>query len=226
MFLCSTRSSGVTIFFFVQDLYDVLAQRNEEDEAFCAVCGDGFSVEPNVIIFCDRCDIAVHQRCYDIHDVPQDEWLCWPCKEFEDTQRAAGQCQDDIRPLHMLPEQRRKLPGGSREVHCCLCPIRFGAFRKTVDGSAWVHQTCALWHPETFLVSGTGPNIIDGVWSIPDIRFKTECDLCGKTEGAVVACGHSSCPYSFHVMCARNCGLYLSTWDEIFTSIICFELKV
>ncbi|KFM28239.1 Protein lin-49 [Auxenochlorella protothecoides] len=49
------------------EMYDVLAQRSGEEEAYCAVCGDGHSESPNEIVFCERCDVAVHQRCYDTY---------------------------------------------------------------------------------------------------------------------------------------------------------------
>jgi len=193
------------------DMYDVLAQRGEEDEAFCAVCGDGYSHPPNVIIFCDRCDVAVHQMCYDVHEVPETEWLCWPCREYEDRQRAAGVPQAEIRNVHALPDERTRLPGGARDVKCALCPIRCGAFRKTINGEQWVHQTCASWHPECYVVASTGPNCIDGLNRIPTKRWTTACDICGKVDGAVINCKHpGTCQYNFHVMCARNCGLYLS----------------
>lgn len=192
------------------ELYDVLARRKEEDEAFCAVCGDGFSAEPNVILFCDRCDVAVHQKCYDIPDVPPHEWLCWPCKEYEDSLRASGKTQEEIRQPHALPEQRSRLPGGSKDVKCFLCPIKYGAFRRSSDGSTWVHQTCAMWHPETYLSHGMGPNVVEGLWDIPEERLSTPCVLCGLKDGAVVHCPEPGCLATFHVLCARNCGLYLT----------------
>lgn len=49
--------------------------------ALCAVCGDGTSVASNQIVFCDRCNVAVHQQCYGLSEIPAGEWLCWPCKE-------------------------------------------------------------------------------------------------------------------------------------------------
>ena len=52
------------------ELKDVLAGRTEDEEALCAVCSGGLSVAPNLIVFCERCDIAVHQKCYGIHDIP------------------------------------------------------------------------------------------------------------------------------------------------------------
>jgi hypothetical protein len=198
------------------DMYDVLAQRNEDDEAFCAVCGDGYSHPPNVIIFCDRCDVAVHQMCYDVHEVPESEWLCWPCKEYEEMQRAAGIPQSEIRNVHTLPDERTRLPGGSRDVKCALCPIRCGAFRKTANGEQWVHQTCASWHPECYLVASREANCVDGLNKIPSKRWTTACDICGKVDGAVINCKHpGTCQYNFHVMCARNCGLYLSKFFNL-----------
>ena len=49
---------------------DILAVRTEDEEALCAVCSGGLSAAPNLIVFCERCDIAVHQRCYGVDDIP------------------------------------------------------------------------------------------------------------------------------------------------------------
>ena len=58
------------------DVRDKLAERALEEEALCAVCGDGFSAEPNLIVFCERCDVAVHQQCYGIPELPQGTQPC------------------------------------------------------------------------------------------------------------------------------------------------------
>lgn len=48
-----------------------LLYRAPDDEAFCAVCAGGLSAEPNAIVFCERCDVAVHQACYSIYPLPE-----------------------------------------------------------------------------------------------------------------------------------------------------------
>ena len=45
----------------------------EPEDAVCAICGQGHSDVPNVIVFCERCDLPVHQECYGVSDIPPGE---------------------------------------------------------------------------------------------------------------------------------------------------------
>ena len=45
-----------------------------EDAVVCACCLDGESTDDNEIVFCDNCDVAVHQLCYGISSVPETSW--------------------------------------------------------------------------------------------------------------------------------------------------------
>ncbi|KAL3428372.1 origin recognition complex subunit [Phlyctema vagabunda] len=51
-----------------------------EDDEVCEVCGDAESEEPNLIIFCEACPLAVHQECYNIPVVPEGDWFCKNCR--------------------------------------------------------------------------------------------------------------------------------------------------
>lgn len=79
-------------------------------------------------------------------------------------------------------------------------------------------QACALWIPETFMslreVPGVGRReFVAGLEKVKPERWEGRCAICGLTDGAVMACQQpSGCGNAFHVLCARNIGLYLSEW--------------
>ncbi|CAD7702310.1 unnamed protein product [Ostreobium quekettii] len=200
----------------VDECVDPLAERRmegEAEDAVCAVCGQGHSDPPNVIVFCERCDLAVHQECYGVTDIPPGEWLCWPCKLHEEALVRDGVPQREIRPpryeLNSQVDRSKFMEGGSRAVSCALCPVKLGAFKKTTDGESWVHVVCALWHQQTSLVPENTVLAVQGLKDIPKQRWSTKCDVCGSAQGATVKCGHTNCGCSFHPLCARRAGLLL-----------------
>ena len=66
----------------VAELDSQLERESEErdDYSVCAVCWDSESEErSNPIVYCDRCNMAVHQVCYGIAAIPDNEWYCDYC---------------------------------------------------------------------------------------------------------------------------------------------------
>lgn len=57
------------------------AEVQEEDEEVCSICKKPDSKRGNRILFCDGCDMAVHQKCYDIPTVPKGDWFCRNCTQ-------------------------------------------------------------------------------------------------------------------------------------------------
>jgi len=112
------------------DMCDPLVESGAMEDALCCVCAGGESEYPNEIVFCERCEMCVHQQCYGVTNIPEGEWLCWPCHETERIERENG--LPGTRP----PRYMREAGDGAMydpRVTCLLCPVKRGALRCLID---------------------------------------------------------------------------------------------
>lgn len=145
----------------------------------CAVCNDSDCENSNAIVFCDGCDIAVHQECYGVAFIPEGQWLCRKC-----------------------------MINKNRTTDCVFCPSKTGAF-KQLDNSLWSHVICGLWINELYFANPTYMEPIEGIDSIPKSRWKLNCYICKQKVGACIQCYNRNCFQAYHVTCAKRAGLYM-----------------
>ena len=151
----------------------------EEQDSKCAICDDGDCENTNAIVFCDGCDLAVHQECYGVPFIPEGQWLCRKCQLI-----------------------------GRGTPTCVFCPNTDGAFKQT-NSSRWSHLLCAIWIPEVSLGNSTFMEPVMDVEKVPKQRWKLTCYICRQKMGACIQCGNKNCFVAFHVTCARRAKLFL-----------------
>ncbi|KAL1923953.1 uncharacterized protein VTP21DRAFT_6988 [Calcarisporiella thermophila] len=152
---------------------------NSPEDSACAICDDSECENSNAIVFCDGCNLAVHQDCYGIPYIPEGQWLCRKCMISPD-----------------------------KPVSCIFCPNEGGAFKQT-NTNRWAHLLCAIWIPEVGLANPVYMEPVDNIEKIPKSRWKLKCYICKKRMGACIQCDHKFCFAAYHVMCGRRAKLYM-----------------
>ena len=98
------------------------------EDTKCDCCRDETVYDDDALVYCDSCDVCVHQSCYDIKSSALDEesWYCDPCAADADTEN----------------------------LQCVLCPLKGGALKRVSDKelkNRWVHVLCSNYIPGCYV---------------------------------------------------------------------------
>ena len=154
------------------------AQASEDDD-LCAVCFDGEVQHNNNIVFCDKCNVAVHQFCYGVATIPEGDWFCRRCEHHADP-----------------------------EVTCHLCKRPGGAMKQANEDAPgkWVHVTCAQWVPDVYFGDVDKVEPVCGLKKVSRKRFGKKCVICRERLGAIIQCNYPHCSTAFHPLCMYKKG--------------------
>ncbi|KAK6320738.1 hypothetical protein J4Q44_G00098450 [Coregonus suidteri] len=145
-----------------------------DEDVLCDVCRSPDSEEGNDMVFCDKCNICVHQACYGIVKVPEGNWLCRTCALGIDPQcqlcpikggamkatRAGTKwahvscalwipevsiaCPERMEPITKVSH----IPPSRWALICSLCKLKTGACIQCSVKNCTIpfHVTCAFEH--------------------------------------------------------------------------------
>jgi hypothetical protein len=180
-------------------------QLEQDMDAVCDICNDGEVTPDNQILFCESCNVAVHQFCYGVERVPEGDYYCLACTHLG-RNRTGAVIRDDAPKQSATP----------LTICCELCPLKQGAFIQTnmkpKQGETgafgkWVHVVCAKWQGLHF-VDDRKPDLVEDVADLKVTfrRFDVKCQLCLGDRGAMNLCRFEGCNKWIHVTCARATG--------------------
>jgi len=190
------------------------SQRDQDMDAVCEICNDGEVTPDNQILFCEACNVAVHQMCYGIERVPSGDYYCIACRFFEREKMGMVIAKQLERGADI------KVSASPLPICCELCPRKQGAYircdtsnRKPENESntmlsRWVHVLCAKWQGLNF-VNDQCTDCVEDVLPLK-LHFhilKVSCMLCQSDRGAFNKCREQGCENFLHVSCARSSGL-------------------
>ncbi|KAJ9112141.1 hypothetical protein QFC20_002322 [Naganishia adeliensis] len=157
------------------------------EDSKCAVCDDGEGENSNAIVFCDGCNLAVHQ---------EGQWLCRKCTVEPENPVDCIFCPNEGGAY----KQTNK--GAWAHLLCAIWIPEVGVsnsvYMEPIEGVETIPKS--RWK-----LVGSSPRP-DHTRVLTLDGLKT-CYICKQKGGACIQCDTKTCFTAFHVTCARAHGL-------------------
>ena len=175
----------------------------DDSEDTCAVCFDGGWTDSNQILYCDGCDVAVHQKVSGDEVGREGTRSVLSANAANATPRHHGHATDPPpHPPFPTPQQCygvTKIPPGDEPYFCDFCIKHKGkpaprceicgtsgnkAVKRVEGGTGWAHVTCALAFSSVNFASlrNMGPVLVG------DLPTASQCKFCKDMSGACLQC--------------------------------------
>ncbi|KAG8189129.1 hypothetical protein JTE90_028668 [Oedothorax gibbosus] len=145
------------------------------DDDPCDVCRRVLPEEENEMLYCDSCDVCVHQDCYGVDKIPEGPWFCSPCsmnieplcvlcpKIGGAMKRISNECRWAhvscalwVKEVEFLNKEKMEqinisnIPDNRWKLVCSLCRVKHGACIQCMAPRCTVayHATCAIYSKE------------------------------------------------------------------------------
>ena len=191
---------------FCNDILPESVEDKSDDDTPCSICNSRDTWDNNQILYCDGCNLAFHQACYGVKNIPAGDYFCDMCL-------ACVTKKDEYKSTPKSAFKRSK---------CCLCPNGWLPLQRS-KCNRWVHPQCVMFIGEAFFEHGKKANLS----SIDPERMELRCELCAEHDNAYnenfpcIQCDAHNCTRAFHVTCAQQKGFSRMILDTSTNQWLC-----
>lgn len=140
--------------------------REYDNYTVCSVCFTWSTNDWNPLVYCNKCNVAVHRKCYgiDISVKESDVWCCDYCGIYPDAKshRKERRSQSPTRMTNGVQQPQHTMNNTQPMRECILCPSSGGALKRVHNSTPaqFAHMVCALWHSFTSLDMLNNMNVV------------------------------------------------------------------
>ncbi|KAJ4469273.1 hypothetical protein J3R30DRAFT_3687467 [Lentinula aciculospora] len=155
----------------------------------CCACSKNGPV--GKVIKCKKCGLSVHAASVGtaLSADKLDDWRCDLCENEEEQESSI------YHDCLLCPRARSSVQSG---------PGSYLRACKVTESHGWAHVLCSVFIPEINFTDSSTMKSVEGITSIPNRRWITQCVICQQRGGAVVKC--NDCSKEYHISCAWNQG--------------------